>query len=203
MAAQIDIFNRALVILGEERVSSPSQDVKAARELSAVWETTRRALLRGYRWGFAMKRAQLAALASAPLTQFDFQYLLPSDFLRLDFVGDFFVGLSLTDYRTSDESEYALGANASGTVLETNLAAPLSVRYVADLTVTTTYDALFTEALAAKLAVDTGWSLTKSGTAIKIARDAFMASIQAAISVGAIERPPVPTADDSWIMSRL
>lgn len=203
MASKTDIFNRAIVILGEERITDPTQDVKAARELSAVWDTTRQALLRGYRWGFAMKRAQLAALAAAPLTQFDFQYQMPAGFLRLDFVGDYFVGLSMTDYRTGDESEYALANGAAGTVLETNLGAPLSIRYVADITVPTYYDALFTEALAAKLAVDVGWTLTKSQAAVGIARAAFQAAITAAIAVGAIERPPVQQPDNSWMMSRL
>lgn len=202
MASKIDIFNRALVILGEERVSSPSQDVKAARELSAVWETTRRALLRAYRWGFAMKRAQLAASSTAPSFQFDYQYPLPSDFVRLDAVGDEFVGASLTDYRTTDESAYAMANTASGSVIETSLPAPLNVRYVADITVETHFDPLFSMAFAAQLAVDVAITLTNSGNKQQSAAAARAAAISAAVTANAIERAPVPMPDDAWILAR-
>jgi len=203
MASQIEIFNRAIVLLGEERITAPTQDTKAARELNAIWDTSRKALLRSYRWGFAMKRASLAALAAAPLAQFDRQFLLPADFLRLDFVGEFFVGASLTDYRTIDESEYAMAQVAEGTVIETDMQAPLPIRYLADVADPNRYDALFTEAFAAKLAVDVANTLTNSTSAANGARTAFGLSISLATRVGAIERPPVPLPDDAWILGRL
>jgi hypothetical protein len=203
MAAQIEIFNRAIVLLGEERITTPTQDTKAARELSAIWDTTRKALLRSYRWGFAMKRASLAALVSVPLEQFDRQFLLPSDFLRLDFVGEFFVGASLTDYRTIDEAEYALAQAPEGTVIETDMQAPLPIRYVADIDDPNRFDALFTEALAAKLAVDCARTLTNSDGALNQVRAVFGVSISQASRVGAIERPPTPIPDDSWILGRI
>lgn len=202
MASQVEIMNRAIVLMGETRISSPTQDSKAARELLAVWDTTRKALLRSHRWGYAMKRAQLAALGTPPLYQFAYQYLLPSDFIRLDFVGDYFVGASFTDYRTTDESLYGLAYTASGTVIEANLPAPLNVRYVADVTDTTKYDALFTEALAAKLAVDTVRSITDRGSAMDDASRAFGLAISAAMAVGAIERPPVNLPDTEWVLAR-
>lgn len=203
MASQVEIMNRAAAILGEERISSPSEDVKVARELSATWAISRRALLRGYRWGFAMKRAALAALSTAPAHQFDYQYQLPADFLRLDFVGDWFAGLSMTDYRNTDESEWALANVATGTVIETSLPAPLNIRYVADIETTTFFDALFVEAFAGKLAVDVATTLTNSSGRLDAARAAFGMAIGEAIRTSAIERPPVALPDDSWIMSRL
>lgn len=204
MASQVEIMNRALVLLGEARITSPSDNVKAARELSAIWDTTRKALLRSYRWGFAMKRDELAALADAPLSQFDLQYQTPADFLRLDFVGDWFVGLSLSDYRGSDESEWALAAGTGATpVIETNMAAPLSIRYVGDIVNPNAFDALFTEAMAAKLALDAANALTQSAQKEATAGRAFERAIRAAVVANAIERPPVPIADDSWVMARL
>lgn len=201
--AQVDLFNRACILLGENPVSAPTEDTKRARTLLAVYDTTRDALLRGYRWGFAMKRAALPALSDAPLHQFDLQYQLPSDFLRLDFVGDYFVGLSMTDYRTTDESDYALANAASGTVIETNIPAPLNIRYVARIETTGFFDALFSEALAAKLAVDTADAITESGKSKQNAEMAFGRAIQSAIATNAIERPPVPIGDDAWMLSRL
>lgn len=202
MASKVEIMNMALVILGEQRIASPTEDVKAARELSAVWDISRRALLRAYRWGFAMKRVALAASATAPAFQFDYQYQLPADFVRLDSVGDYFVGASLTDYRTTDESAFALANTTSGTVIETSIAPPLNVRYVADIETTTFFDPLFTFALAAQLAVDVAITLTNSSGKLTAAGNARGAAIGAAVMANAIERAPVPSPDDSWILAR-
>jgi hypothetical protein len=150
-----------------------------------------------------MKRASLAALATPPLAQFDRQFLLPADFLRLDFVGEFFVGASLTDYRTIDEAEYALAQVTEGTVIETDMQAPLPIRYVADVADPNRFDALFTEALAAKLGVDVALTLTNSDGVAGAVRQAFGMSISQAMRVGAIERPPTPLPDDAWILGRL
>lgn len=203
MASQVEIMNRAIVMLGEQAITSPSDDVKAARELSRIYDTTRKALLRGYRWGFAMKRQALAASATVPAFQFDYQYPAPSDFLRLDFVGDYFVGASLTDYRTTDESVYALASSASGLVIETSLPAPLNVRYIADITTTTHFDPLFVEAFAAKLAVDAAITLTNSGAKLDLVARAFAMAIGAAVTTSAIERPPVKLPDDEWMLARM
>lgn len=201
--AKVDLFNRACILLGENPVASPTEDTKRARTLLAIYDSTRDALLRGYRWGFAMKRAALPALSTAPLHQFARQFQLPSDFLRLDFVGDYFVGLSMTDYRGTDESEYAIANAASGTVIESNQSAPLNIRYIARIDVEGYFDALFAEAFAAKLAVDTADAITESGKAKQNAELAFGRAIQSAIATNAIERPPVPLPDDSWVVSRL
>lgn len=202
MASQTEIINRAIVLLGEARIASPSDDVKAAREMSALWDTTRRALLRAHRWGFAMKRAELSAMTDTPAFQFDFVYLLPSDFLRLDMVGDEWPGASLTDYRTTDESVWAMASTTSGPAIESSLPAPLNIRYVADVTVTTHFDSLFVEALAAKLAVDAAQTLTGSESRRNSVRDALGVAISQAFAANAIERPPSPTPDDSWILAR-
>lgn len=202
MASQVEIMNMAIVLLGEQRISSPSEDIKPARELSAIWSMSRQALLRAYRWGFAMKRDSLAALSSTPLHQYAYQYLLPSDCLRVDFVGDYFAGASLTDYRTTDESLWAIAATDSGAVIETDLPAPLNIRYVSDVTVPTRFDALFAQALAAKLAVSVATSLSKSATIRDQVAQAFAAAISSAVAANAIERPPSPMADDSWMLTR-
>lgn len=203
MASQVDVFNRALVIIGEKRVSSPSEDTKAARELSAIWDTTREGLLRAYRWSFAMKRAQLAPLATPPAWGFSLQFPLPSDFLRLDQAGDFFVGLSTADYVGASEAAYAIERSTSGRVILTDMQNPLNIRYVSNVTVPTEFDPLFTEALAAKLGLDAGAALTDSSSKVEKAERAFERAIAAAIRVNAIERPPETQPDGAWVAARL
>jgi hypothetical protein len=199
---QTEVMNRAAVIMGEQRIADPGDDTKVARELSAIWDTTRRSLFRSYRWGCLMKRAQLAASATVPLHQFAYQFPIPADFVRLDYIGPFFAGVSLTDYRTSSEALWAMVATATGRAIETSLPAPLDIRYVADIEVVTYWDDGLIDAMACKLATDAVYSITKNRLAIERADRAFALAITSAISTGSIERPPEPIPDHSWGLSR-
>jgi len=202
VASKIEIFNRALVILGEARVAAPTQDAKGAREQLAIWDTTRRSLLESYRWSFAMRRVGLAPLAASPAFGFTLQFLLPPDYLRLDFVEDFFVGIGSVDLRLGGEDPYSVEGSTGGMIILSDLANPLNIRYIADVTTTTHYNATFTEALAAKLALDAGWSITKNKTAVGKAQDAFNTAISTAWRVQAIERPPEQQPDTPWATVR-
>jgi hypothetical protein len=197
MAAPVAIANSALVLIGQDPIISLDDGSKRAIACKTQYDIVRQSELRAHRWGFAMKRAELAALATVPISQFDFAYAMPVDLLRLDFVGDTFVGLSLTDYRTSDESEFAI----EGREILTNKPAPLNIRYVYDVIDGSQFDALFTDALANRLALSVTETLRASVP--KLLPEMYAQIISRAYQVNAIERPPVPLADDSWIMSRL
>lgn len=203
MASLTEIFNRALVLLGEKRISAPSDDTKAARELSAVWDTSRKGLLRSHAWGFAMKRAALAPLATTPAFGFTNQFPLPSDFLRLYRVADFFVGLPTWGLYVGGEEPYAIEDSTSGTVLMCDLGNPLNIVYISDVTVTTKFDALFVPALAAQLALDTASTLAGSDAASVRAERALARALAAARAANAIERPPQQLSDGAWLASRV
>jgi hypothetical protein len=199
MAASIEVVNRALTLIGVERIVSIDDDSKAARACKSQYDMTRLSELRANRWAFAMRRAQLGALAAAPLFGFNLAYPLPTDCVRVDFVGEFYAGVSLTDYRNTDESLFAV----EGREILTDLPAPLDLRYVADVENVQEFDPLFVDALAHRLAIDVCEDLTQSsGKKDGVAR-AYGMIIQRATRVNAIERPPEPLADDSWVMSRV
>jgi hypothetical protein len=197
MAAPVAIANSALVLIGQDPIISLDEGNKRAIACKAQYDIARQAEIRANRWGFSMKRAALAALATPPISQFDFAYAMPADLLRLDYVGDTFVGLSLTDYRTTDESEFAI----EGREILTSKAAPLNIRYQYDVTDGSKFDALFTDAFAHTLALKVTETLRASVP--KLLPEMYAQVISRAYQVNAIERPPVPLADDSWIMSRL
>jgi hypothetical protein len=203
MASQVEICNRALTLIGEESITSLNDDTKRARVMKSLWETTHRALLRGYRWGFAMARAQLAALSTAPAFGFTTSYQMPTALLRLDMVGDIWVWSSTSFPAVpggiiSPNGYFAV----EGRLIMTNLAAPLNIRYVANITDTNQFDALYAEALAAKLAVDACEAITQSSGKKQGVRDDFMLAIREAIRVNAIERPPEQIPETSWIIAR-
>lgn len=199
MSTQIDIVNEALTLLGSSRIMSLTDGIKAAREANAIYDTTRDSLLGAYNWSFAKTRAQLPASATPPAFQYAAAYPLPTDCLRLIFVGDYYVGVDLTDYRGSPTEEFTI----EGREILTNYGAPLNIKYVKRLTDTTQYSPNFVTSFAAKLAEKLAEPLTQSGTKRDRATAAFNAEIKLAIRANAIELPPQKLADDEWILSRL
>ena len=69
--SNVTIANLALSQLGDMRILSLNDDTKPAREVRAIFDTTRDAELRKHRWNFAIVTTELAALnetAPAPYT---------------------------------------------------------------------------------------------------------------------------------------
>lgn len=200
MASKVAIANAALTKAGDQHISTlDDSEGESARVISSVWDQLRDAELRARNWNFAMKRASLAALASAPAWGYSTEYQLPSDCLRIIQVGEFFPGMSLTDYRGSSEADWQV----EGRKILTNLEAPLKIRYMARIEDTTQWDALFAEAFACKLAQVICERITQSNTKRQLAMQEYRQALADAMRGDAIENPPEPLPDDSWIMSRL
>lgn len=198
MASQTEIVNYALTLLGASRVMSIDDDVKPAREMKAMFAVARDSLLSGYNWSFATDRASLPALSDAPAYGFANQFQLLPDMLRLVMVGEYYVGLDLTDYRGSPTEEYVI----EGRKILTSWPAPLKVRYIKRVTDVTQMAAAFVEAFAAKLAYVTAESITQSSTKKADARQALSDAISRAVLANAIELPPRKLPDDEWLMLR-
>jgi hypothetical protein len=199
MASKIEILNSALIKLGAGRILSEADDNKRTRVIVGQYGVTRDALLRSYLWSFAMKRASLPSLAGAPTFGYTKAFALPGDFLRLAYLGDTFVGPSMSDYRNSDESMYAI----EGQAIVCDEPAPLHIRYVARIENTNVYDPLFVQALACHLAIDCCEEITQSGTKKESIREDLKTAMRDAVRVNAVEKPPQPLPDDSWMLGRL
>ncbi|HDR9164866.1 TPA: hypothetical protein QDB28_005302 [Burkholderia vietnamiensis] len=193
MASQVGICNRALTKLGDKRITSLDEDSKAAATLNSMYDDVLDACLRAHVWSFTKARAQLAALADAPLFGFSYQYRLPADFIRLIQIGQFLV-YPRTDTR-------GLFSIENGNIL-TDLAPPLYIRYAKRVTDPNAMDPLFRETFACRLAAESCESLTQSATKRQAAWAEHDQAITAAIRVNAIERPSQPLGDDTWLESR-
>lgn len=199
MATVISIVNVALTLLGESRIMSLSDNSKPAREANAIYESVRDSLLAGYNWSFAKTRAQLPASATAPAFEYAYAYPLPADCLRVVFVGDYYVGMDLTDYRGAPTEMFTI----EGREILTDMGAPLNVKYIKSETDSAKFSANFVASLSAKLAENLAEPLTQSDTKRARAESAFKAEIRLAVRANAIELPPQKFADDEWVMSRL
>ncbi|MBN3738084.1 hypothetical protein [Burkholderia sp. Tr-20355] len=193
MASQVGIANRALTKLGSARITSLDEDSKAAAVLNSMYDDVLDACLREHVWSFAKTRAQLAALADAPLFGFSYQYRLPTDFIRLIQIGQF-----LVYPRTDTRGLFSIEA---GNIL-TDLAAPLAIRYTKRVTDPNMMDALFREVFACRMAAEACESITQSSTKRQAAWAEHDQAVAKAIRVNAIERPSQPVGDDTWLEAR-
>lgn len=198
--SDVAIGNRALSKLGEARVTSFGDNSKAARALTACYDIVRDAELRRHNWHFAKSRAELAALSSAPAFGYGYAYQLPADCLKVISVGDYQPGVDTTGGTRSlhDAADYAI----EGRTLLTDYGAPLKLRYLRRVTDPAQFDSAFIEALAARLAVEMANELADSASRKQDAKEDYRQAILEAIAANAIETPPQPLPDDSWLLSR-
>jgi hypothetical protein len=186
--SKVAIANRALQKLGADRIESLSEDSPNARSMAAVYDITRKAELRRYVWGFAIKRDSIAADGSQTSWGQWNRYSLPNDFLRL-----------IRD----DESSQAPDWRIEGQYIVSADSAPLNIRYIADIDDPNFYDSLFVEAFASKLALEVCVEITgSSGRQDRAGRDYDLA-IGEAKRIGAIEKEAQQFPVDDWINARL
>ena len=200
MANKTEVFNRALIKIGVNTIASPDDPSEQARKCSLVYPSLTRAELRKNPWSFAITRFALPALSAAPAYGWGYAYQLPSDFVRVVQVGDYWDFAQIRNATDQPDVPYAL----EGGAILSNQGAPLRLRYVRDvLEDTEVWDDLFTEAFACRLAMEVCESLTKNQTKFANVVKWYKESIAEAKRLNAIETPPVPLPDNSWITGRL
>jgi hypothetical protein len=191
--SQVQVVNLALTKLGQDRVTSISDDVEQARVMRSLWDMTRDAVLASYPWKFAIVSAELPALADAPTaSDWTLQYELPETCLRLVQVGN-----SSAFYSRSTET-----FSLQGGLILTDEPAPLRVRYVSRVESVGLWPVLFGRAVAMQLACDAAEKLTNSSAKYENCLQAFVIAIREARRQNAIERPPQGVDDSDWLSAR-
>lgn len=198
MAGQIDVCNRALTKIGDDRIISIDDDTERARVLKALWAPLVDSEIRARNWNFAMKRATLPALVSTPAWGFDLEYQLPADCLRPVQIGEYFMGASLADFRAVTEAPFQI----EGRKILANLAAPLSIRYLRRVSNVGEWDNSFADVFACKLAIDACERLSQNSSKKEMLLGEYRLAIAAAVRADAIENPSEHIPDSSWVTVR-
>jgi len=151
MATEVSICSNALRKLGDDPITSLTDDTERARLCNAFYEPSRDAVLRMHPWNFAITRASLTRLSSAPAYEYTYQYALPTDpyCLRV-------LSMEYEDYVFKIEN-----SATEGRVLLTD-ESTAKILYVAKVTDTNQFDSLFVDVLTAKLALDLTYPVTNS-----------------------------------------
>jgi hypothetical protein len=200
MANRTAVMNRALIKLGRERIADETEESEPARVMASIFDDLARTTLRSQIWSFAKARASLAALSTAPAFGWVRAFQLPSDFLRVVQVNDYW---DFALFREATQEE-VVPFEIEGRTLLTDFAAPLKLRYIRDVSSEVeTWDASFVEAFSCRLASEACETLTKgSGTKKQILMKEYEDALREAKRCNAIELPPVPVADGSWLTAR-
>lgn len=166
MASDIDIINSGLSKLGERVLTARSDNSTPGRLANRTYNDIRDSLLREFPWNFAIKRASLAASATAPEWGYDRAFPLPSDCLRL------------VEINNDNRYEWR---NEGGSIV-TDLEAPLKIIYVAQVA-ENDMDPTFREALAARLAMEWAEPLSQTASVIELMSGLYRNKLQVARSV--------------------
>lgn len=146
MASQVGIVNLALTQIGSARIASMTEDSEQARKANAVYDLIRDEVMAAHPWNFAIYRDSLAVLDDTPEFDYDYQFLLPSDCLRV-------LG---TD--TAEDDFKVAGPN----ILYNDDS--INIKYIKRITDTTKYSPGFNMALAGRLAAELAYPIADSRT---------------------------------------
>jgi len=193
------IANLALTKVGDLRITNLTDNTKPAREILAIYDMMRDKLQRTYNWRFCVKRVQLAAEVDTPVFEYENQYPIPSDCLRILQVGDYYPAPDLSDLISGSGAEYQLEGNK----ILTYDSGPLNLRYLSRVTDPTQFDPAFDDAFASLLAFNVCEALTQSSQKKESALRDYRLALSDAIRSNAIESPPESLADTTWISVRL
>lgn len=181
----VQIVNNALVKIGANSITSLTEDSEAARAANVIFEQVRDATLRDHVWNFAIKRVQLAQDTAAPAYEYAFQYSLPSDCLRL---------LQMEKKTMVYTIEGRKLLTDEGTA---------KVKYLAVITDPNEFDAMFVEALSARLAAELAVTLAESNTLYQNMMEIYRLKITDARSVDGQESGEPEVVADTWLDSRI
>jgi hypothetical protein len=200
MPADVDIANLALSKVGAQRILTLQDNNKAARTINAIYALERDTELSAHFWNFAMARISLPALTTPPAFDYSNAFQLPDDYLTVFQVGKFYPGQPRSIGIVSpNQTDYKI----EGRTIVTSQAAPLPVRYVRRVTDPNLFHPCFVEAFACALAMKIAEDLTGVGNKRQLAQGEYKAAISIAMRTNAIELPPDPLPDHSWLLSRL
>lgn len=184
MAAKIDIVNSALVLLGQDVLTSLSADNRKARICAQRIDKAIRAVLRAYPWNCAIKRGSLAALSSTPAYGYTYEYQLPTDCLRV--------------LEIQDDPEFKI----EGRKILTDASAPLRYAYLCEAD-PSEFDSLVEEAVAARLAADIAYPLANDKTLGQAMYALYKDKLLEAQSIDAQEGTAPTYEYEGWIEARL
>lgn len=185
MPSSIDISSNALILIGDNPISSFDDPGAGATAAANLYPTAYTALLANHPWSFALKEQELSRLTAEPddLTGFQFQYQVPTDMVRL--------------WAIFPHSFYTI----VGDKLYSNTNKLLS-RYVYQVD-ETKLPPHFVKALEYRLAADFALLVTESNAKSEIFEKKYLQAVAHARTIDSQAHPQTPIIDSPFVDVRL
>jgi len=152
MITSIDVANRALMLLGGREITSFTEDSNEAKIAKTLYLSTRDYVLRAYPWASLKRRKELNELADKPISEYEHQYQLPEDCIRV-----------LEVFSPSANKVYQWEVN--GTAVLANQS-PLSIVYLSNAIPESKYSTQLVQALVYRLASEMAYAMTGNNTSM-------------------------------------
>jgi hypothetical protein len=182
MATLLDIYNTALFRVKEQPLISDTSTGRTADAVKQTYRMQRPALLRRYRWQFALARVELSPLASSPPPGWKYHFQLPADFLTV-------VGVS----SDKDIGKYVLTEEPRFyRVMGNRIVSDddkVTLTYIKDVTAVADFDPLFADALCWSMAQDLALALAADRELAATCAEMFDNALKAARRAGSLEQP--------------
>ena len=181
----VQIINNALIKIGASAILTLTENSESARAANLIYEQVRDASIRDHVWNFAIRRVELAQNSTAPAFEFSYQYNLPSDCLRV---------LQMEDMGMYYKIEGGKLLTDEGTA---------KILYLSRVEDVNLFDALFVEALSARIAAELSVTLSESNTLYSNMMEMYQRKIADARSMDAQESGYQELIADTWLDSRI
>jgi hypothetical protein len=146
MSSEVAICSQALILLGDQPISSFTDGNDRALACSSLYPQTRDEIIRMHPWNSCIKRVNLSPLVDEPVFEWASAFQIPGDCLRILSIGE---NGTFTDYRIEGRKILA----NQGTVL---------LRYLFRNIDVGTYDAGLMQSLVYAMAWKLAWTITRS-----------------------------------------
>lgn len=198
--SRTQVINDGLRYISANLIADPDEDTESARQAKGVYEQVVRSELEAHAWFFAKKQATLPQNAEPPLFRFQRAFNVPSNFVRLVELDDKWVFTTIRWIDVNPIPPYEM----HGRAILTDLAAPLRITYLQDVTDDPTiWTPLFANCVSAALAIRLAMPLTKSEGMVSLASKIYGSELTRAKRSNAIQMPPAQIPDGSWITARV
>lgn len=194
MASEVSIANSALRKIGAQTITSFDQGTDNANVVNDQYSDVRDALLRAHTWNFATKLKKLARSSNTPAFEWDHQYPMPSDWLRIVSVADNDAGHGTVRYKIGFDDN-------DGNVIFTGVD-ELWIRYIARVTDPNRMSADFREVLAWNLAREFAISIAQSNTLSDRMEQRYQSAFRRARSADGMEDYPEEFPASTWTAVR-
>lgn len=146
--SNVDIANQALNILGEEAITSFSEDSDTASLIDQLFETTRDEVMVSHPWNCLIERTSLSQNITGPEFGYTYSYTLPTNCLRV-----LYCDCVESDYKWQRE----------GVNLVTSKDTPVYIKYIKKDTNVDNWSIYLYNLIILKLAAKMALALTEDG----------------------------------------